>query len=38
MSGSMARTLALNFGTNMTYYAAVNMRTFEKDRQRSRRD
>jgi LCP family protein required for cell wall assembly len=28
--GLMARTLALNFGTNIDHYAAVNMRTFEK--------
>jgi LCP family protein required for cell wall assembly len=28
--GLMARTLTLNFGTNIDHYAAVNMRTFEK--------
>ena len=28
--GLLARTLALNFGTNIHHYAAVNMRTFEK--------
>ncbi|MGE5462894.1 MAG: LCP family protein [Syntrophothermus sp.] len=28
--GLLARTLALNFGTNIDHYAAVNMRTFEK--------
>jgi LCP family protein required for cell wall assembly len=28
--GLMAHTLALNFGTNIDHYAAVNMRTFEK--------
>ena len=29
-SGLLARTLALNFGTQIDHYAAVNMRTFEK--------
>lgn len=28
--GLMARTLTLNFGTQIDHYAAVNMRTFEK--------
>lgn len=28
--GLLARTLTLNFGTNIDHYAAVNMRTFEK--------
>ena len=28
--GLLARTLALNFGTRIDHYAAVNMRTFEK--------
>jgi LCP family protein required for cell wall assembly len=28
--GLLARTLTLNFGTNISHYAAVNMRTFEK--------
>ena len=28
--GLLARTLALNFGTQIDHYAAVNMRTFEK--------
>jgi LCP family protein required for cell wall assembly len=28
--GLMARTLALNFGTQIDHYVAVNMRTFEK--------
>ena len=28
--GLLARTLALNFGTNIDHYAAVNMRTFVK--------
>ena len=28
--GLLARTLALNFGTSIDHYAAVNMRTFEK--------
>ena len=28
--GLLARTLVLNFGTNIDHYAAVNMRTFEK--------
>jgi polyisoprenyl-teichoic acid--peptidoglycan teichoic acid transferase len=28
--GLLARTLALNFGTQIDHYAAINMRTFEK--------
>ena len=28
--GLLARTMTLNFGTNIDHYAAVNMRTFEK--------
>jgi LCP family protein required for cell wall assembly len=28
--GLLARTMALNFGTDIDHYAAVNMRTFEK--------
>jgi LCP family protein required for cell wall assembly len=28
--GLLARTLTLNFGTNIDHYAAVNMRTFER--------